>query len=164
VQRYTVLTSVHDHLLQVTRRSGNDLRELGWQLTAVRNSYVDGSRYKGIHLNTRDPRGQRIEIQVQSTAAIAVKEATTGPYELARNEKLPRAVREQARRECIRLADSLPSPLGLEQLTELAGCPVRVEGYGLARGQTTGRGRRATGEDRRFEAGQQRSMKRGREQ
>ncbi|MGW5193740.1 hypothetical protein ACWEOO_31120 [Kribbella sp. NPDC004138] len=163
VQRYTVLTSVHGRLPEVTRRSADNLRDLGWQLTAVRNSYVDGSRYKGIHLNTLDPRGQRIEIQVQSRAAIAVKDATTRPYELARDDELPRVVREQARLECIRLTACLPNPVGLDQLSSLIDFPVSVQGYGLDRGQPKARGRRTTGLDRRADTGRDRPIERGRE-
>lgn len=137
VQRYTLLTTVHDRLAELTKRSANDLHEHGWRLTGVRNSYVDGSRYKGIHLNSVDPRGRRIEIQVQSTAAVAVKEATTKPYEIARNADLPRGVREEARLECIRLSNSLPNPVGLDRLTELLGIPVQRKGYG--HGQVDGR-------------------------
>ncbi|MGW1343670.1 hypothetical protein ACWCOV_21660 [Kribbella sp. NPDC002412] len=133
VQRYTVMTPVHDRLAELARRAAAGLQDLGWQLAAVRNSYVEGSRYKGVHLDTVDRRGRRIEVQLHSSASIWVKEATTAPYVIERDANRPRAEPELARAECIRLSAGLPMPRGLDDLTELGGCPVTVRGYGLGR-------------------------------
>jgi hypothetical protein len=133
LQRYTVMTSDHERLVDLLKGTASRLQDRGWELKRIRNSYVPGSRYKGIHLDTHDPRGQRIEVQVHSAASLAVKEATTRPYEVERDERRPKPEREVARGECIRLSESLPTPRGLDHLTELGGCPVTVRGYGLDR-------------------------------
>ncbi|MFI5735253.1 hypothetical protein ACIA49_34390 [Kribbella sp. NPDC051587] len=132
-QRYTVAAAAHDRLVEVAERAAQHLLRYGWLVTAVRNSYVDGSRYKGLHVATLDSRGRRIEVQVHSRTSLAVKEGTTKPYEIARNRDLSPLVREQARLEAVRLTDGLATPPGLADLTELGGCSVRVAGYGLGR-------------------------------
>jgi hypothetical protein len=66
-----------------------------------------------------------------------VKEATTSLYEIERDVRLPKDDRDQATAECVRLSAKLPTPQGLDELTDLGGCPVTVRGYGL--GQTPGR-------------------------
>jgi hypothetical protein len=131
LQRYTMMTGDHGGVVDLLKETATRLQDRGWELKRVRNSYVSGSRYKGIHLDTYDPRGQRIEVQVHSTASLAVKEATTRPYEVERDERRAKPERELARGECILLSESLPTPRGLNQLTELGGCPVTVRGYGL---------------------------------
>jgi hypothetical protein len=108
----------------------------------VRNSYVDGSRYKGLHLDWRNPAGLRIEIQVHSPSSVAIKEATTRLYEVERDRSLPRPDRDAARAECVRLSATLEQPPGLDRLTSLGGCEVYVRGYGL--GRRTGKMARTT--------------------
>ncbi|TDD42331.1 hypothetical protein E1263_42240 [Kribbella antibiotica] len=132
-QRYTVAAALHDRLVDAAQRAAEHLLQCGWELTAVRNSYVDGSRYKGLHVTTLDPRGRRIEIQLHSRTSLAVKEGTTRPYEIARDRNLSPVIRDQARLEAVRLTETLKTPPGLAELTELGGCPVRVAGYGLGR-------------------------------
>ncbi|GAA1711468.1 hypothetical protein GCM10009745_69460 [Kribbella yunnanensis] len=132
-QRYTVAAVAHGQLVEVAQSTAEHLLRHGWELTAVRNSYVDGSRYKGLHIATLDPRGRRIEVQVHSRASLSVKEGTTKPYEIARNRDLSPLVREQARLEAVRLTDGLETPPGLDDLRQLGGCSVRVAGYGLGR-------------------------------
>ncbi|MEV6416553.1 hypothetical protein [Kribbella sp. NPDC051718] len=133
LQRYTMMTGDHLRLVDLLKETAARLQDRGWELQRIRNSYVPGSRYKGIHLDTHDPRGQRIEVQVHSAASLAVKEATTKPYEVERDERRSKPERELARGECIRLSESLPTPPGLDRLVELGGCPVTVRGYGLDR-------------------------------
>lgn len=62
LQRYTMMTGDHDRLVDLLKETAAQLQDRGWALKGVRNSYVPGSRYKGIHLDTYDPRGQRIEV------------------------------------------------------------------------------------------------------
>jgi hypothetical protein len=133
LQRYTMMTGDHERLVDLLKETASRLQDRGWELKRIRNSYVPGSRYKGIHLDTHDPRGQRIEVQVHSAASVAIKEATTRSYEIERDERRPKPERELARGEGIRLSESLPTPRGLDQLTELGGCLVTVRGYGLDR-------------------------------
>lgn len=136
LQRFTVMAHAHDDLVDLVRHVAGDLQGRGWQLSGVRNSYVEGSRYKGVHLDTQDPRGQRIEVQLHTVASIAVKEATTSLYEIERDIRLPRNNRDEAMVECVRLSAELPTPQGLDELTSLGGCPVTVRGYGLRQAPT----------------------------
>jgi hypothetical protein len=136
LQRFTVIIRAHDELVDLVKHVASELQDHGWQLSAVRNSYVEGSRYKGVHLDTQDPRGQRIEVQLHTAASIAVKEATTSLYEIERDPRLRRTSREEAKAECVRLSAKLPTPRGLDELADLGGCPVTVRGYGLGRTST----------------------------
>jgi hypothetical protein len=136
LQRFTVIVPAHDELVDLVKHVASELQERGWQLNQVRNSYTEGSRYKGFHLDTQDPRGQRIEVQLHTTASIAVKEATTTLYEIERDTRVSKTDRDDARAECVRLSAKLPTPQGLDELTDLGGCPVTVRGYGLGRTST----------------------------
>ena len=117
----------------MARHVTDEIRARGWTIDGVRNSYVDGSRYKGLHLDIREPGGRRIEVQLHTSASIAVKQATTRPYEIERDRRNSRAVRFKARYECIQLSAALKTPRGLDRLTDLGGCAVTVRGYGLGR-------------------------------
>ncbi|MDX6280739.1 MAG: hypothetical protein QOH03_1810 [Kribbellaceae bacterium] len=110
-----------------------ELQAKGWRLTRARNSYVERSRYKGLHLDWRTPGGQRVEVQVHSPRSVQVKESTTRLYETERDRRRPAQERDAARAECVRLSASLTPPDGLEELKTLGECEVEVRGYGLGR-------------------------------
>jgi hypothetical protein len=133
VLRYTVVADEPDRLVELARHLVSELQDRGWQLKSVRNSYVDGSRYKGLHLDTVDAGGRRVEVQLHTPASVAVKEATTRLYEVERDTRSPGVERDLARAECVRLSTALETPRGLDELASLGECRVEVRGYGLGR-------------------------------
>jgi predicted RNA binding protein YcfA (HicA-like mRNA interferase family) len=133
IQRYTYLTD-DPRFVDLAKSVTQELQAKGWQLTRARNSYVDRSRYKGLHLDWRTPGGQRVEVQVHTPRSVAVKESTTRLYETERDRRRPPQERDTARAECVRLSASLAPPQGLDELDMLAGCKVEVRGYGLEGG------------------------------
>jgi hypothetical protein len=104
-------------------------------MEAAHHSYVDGSRYKGLHAFLL-AHGERVELQVHSDESIDVKERTTPLYEIERDRDQPPAAREAARRECIALSDQMKQPAGIDNLKELGGVPVKAISYGKQRQQS----------------------------
>jgi hypothetical protein len=139
VLRYTYLTEA-SRFVELAKGMTEELQAKGWHLTGARNSYVEQSRYKGLHLDWRTPGGQRVEVQVHTPDSVAVKESTTRLYETERDRKLPRPERDIARAECVRLSGSLVPPQGLPDLETLGGCKVDVRGYGIGRGSVPSAG------------------------
>ncbi|MEV6272359.1 hypothetical protein AB0L64_34660 [Kribbella sp. NPDC051936] len=134
VLRYTALVKHPDELTQAAIRTIDRLNDNNWQTQAAHHSYVDGSRYKGLHAFLR-AQGESVELQVHSNESIEVKERTTGLYEIERDRRQPGAARDAARRECIALSDQMTQPAGIEQLKELGGVPVNAISYGKKRQQ-----------------------------
>jgi hypothetical protein len=132
VLRYTAAVRHPDELTKAVVRTIDRLQNQDWQMESALHSYVDGSRYKGLHTFLRS-HGERIELQVHSGESIDVKERTTPLYEIERDIDQEPAVRDAARRECIALSDQMTHPAGIDDLRELGGVTVRAIGYGRQR-------------------------------
>ena len=128
--RFTVLTPTPDRLVAAARSTCEELRRAGWRADYAMHSYTDGSRYKGIHAYFETPSGHRVELQFHSVASVKVKEETTRWYEIERSARSSPEERTAARVSCVRLSATLVEPPQLDTLTELGGCPVRVNTYG----------------------------------
>ncbi|MFC9690461.1 hypothetical protein ACFTSF_18075 [Kribbella sp. NPDC056951] len=129
VLRYTAAVEHPDDLTAAAVRTIDRLTGQQAEMEAAHHSYVDGSRYKGLHTSLRSYE-QRYELQVHSAESIRVKEQTTSLYEIERDLDQPRDVRGAARRECIELSHAMTQPAGIDELTELGGIPVRAISYG----------------------------------
>lgn len=134
VLRYTAVVKHPDELTNAAIRTIDRLNDSNWKTAAAHHSYVDGSRYKGLHALLR-AHGEHVELQVHSDESIDVKERTTGLYEIERDREQPAAARDAARRECIALSDQMTQPAGIEDLKELGGVPVKAISYGKQRRQ-----------------------------
>lgn len=131
VLRYTMLVDQPDDLVGGTLALTGRLSGDGWTVQDARHSYVEGSRYRGLHTTMRTAVGADVEFQFHSRASAAVKETTTRLYEVNRDPSRPPHEREQAQLECVRLSDQLAVPAGLDELAELGGCPVQIRRYGI---------------------------------
>jgi len=136
VLRYTAAVESPDHLAAAAVRTINRLTDQQAEMEAAHHSYVDGSRYKGLHTLLRSY-NQRYELQVHSAESIRVKDRTTSLYEIERDVDQPPEVRAAARRECIELSSAMTQPAGIDELTELGGVAVRTIGYGKQAGRST---------------------------
>jgi hypothetical protein len=95
---------------------------------AAHHSYVEGSRYKGLHVFLRG-HGQLVELQVHSRQSLAVKERTTKPYEIVRDRDQPKQERDKEEDFCIACSEAMTQPAGIDALTQLGGVPVEVRHY-----------------------------------
>jgi hypothetical protein len=127
--RYTALTEVPDTLVDAARDTCDELSRAGWQIRYAKQSYTEGSRYKGIHGYFVTPSDDRVEVQFHSVASVKVKEATTPWYEIERDARSSPGERTAAREECVRLWATLQEPPGIGILTELGGLRVAVSNY-----------------------------------
>lgn len=130
VLRYTVLAASPDTLVDSTRQTVDRLVDRGWTVDSAHHSYVDDSRYKGVHVIMRDPSRQQVEVQFHTPESAEVKARTTRLYEVERDPRQPRQRRSDARAECIRLSAAMTTPADIGRLTELHGVPVAARCYG----------------------------------
>lgn len=130
VLRYTVLAASPDTLVDSTRQTVDRLVDRGWTVDSAHHSYVDDSRYKGVHVIMWDPSRQQVEVQFHTPESAEVKARTTRLYEVERDPRQPRQRRSDARAECIRLSAEMTTPADIGQLTELHGVPVAARCYG----------------------------------
>jgi hypothetical protein len=129
VLRFTVVVPNPDDVVDAATSMVGDLESRGWAMDSAHHSYVDGSRYKGLHAFLRCE-GEVIELQVHSRESIEVKTRTTPLYEIERDPRQSRQARDAARSACISLSDGMRHPIGIAELTELGGVPVEVRKYG----------------------------------
>ncbi|GAA1547198.1 hypothetical protein [Kribbella lupini] len=149
VLRYTVLVDRPDQVVAAAERTADGLLGRGWSMSSAHHSYVEGSRYKGLHLALRH-RGQTIEVQVHSRESVEVKERTTHEYGIERDRDQPRKARDAAREKCVRWSAEMTQPLGIDELQVLGGVKVDRRCYGGKR--PTGRADSAK-RPRRFDDG-----------
>jgi hypothetical protein len=140
VLRFTIVAESPDDLVLIARQAVAELQGEQWKAAFARNSYVDGSRYKGLHVNFHDASGQAVELQFHSPQSIGVKTATTLLYNIERDRDRPAREREAARAECVNLSETLAMPRGLPELRSIGGVVVDERGYGLPRRVDESRG------------------------
>lgn len=131
--RYTVVAPEPDDLVEAAGDTVEALRSKGWAVESSHHSYVDGSRYKGLHTFLRT-QGVLVELQIHSRESIDIKTQTTPLYEVERDPRQDKEARAGARDQCIALSDGMRQPAGIDDLRELGGVPVVVRSYGKSRG------------------------------
>lgn len=131
--RYTVLTPEPNDVVNTAVDLVHRLQGKGWAMDSAHHSYVDGSRYKGLHAFLRR-HGELIEVQVHSNESIDVKNRTTPLYEVERDPRQDRAARDAAREACRAMSAKMTHPAGIADLSELGGVPVSVRSYGKKQG------------------------------
>jgi hypothetical protein len=129
VVRYTVVSPEGDRLVETVKSSIENLRRSGWTVRHAYHSYVDGNRYKGVHVALREPGGMTVEVQFHSEQSLEVKAATTRFSRQERDVTLPIAERAAARHHQIERADEIATPPGLKGLRELGGVAVKTKVY-----------------------------------
>jgi hypothetical protein len=127
--RYTIVVPDPDDLVDAAAGIVRNLRSKGWVMDSAHHSYVDGSRYKGLHAFLRCE-GELIELQIHSQESLEVKTRTTPLYETERDPRQTKQARATARSACISLSDGMRHPTGIAELAELGGVPVEVRKYG----------------------------------
>ena len=108
---------------------------MGWTMDSAHHSYLEGSRYKGLHAFLRCY-DELIELQIHSRESIDVKERTTPLYVVERDNRQDKQVRDAARAASIALSETMRQPAGVDELDELGGVPVARRVYGKRRGQS----------------------------
>ncbi len=150
VLRYTVGVDHPDQVVRAARRMVEQMTARGWPMESAHHSYHPGSRYKGLHFFVRG-QGQVVEIQVHSRQSIAVKERTTEPYEIFRDNTRSRAEQDAAQDVCIEYSEPMTQPAGIDALKDLGGVPVEARSYGRrpAKSPRVGEGGTSRRQDRR---------------
>lgn len=129
ILRYTVVAPEPDHIVGTATELSEQLQAKGWTMDSAHHSYVEGSRYKGLHLFLRS-QGELIELQVHSQESIDVKTRTTPLYEVERDLRQDRVLRDSARQASIELSGRMRHPAGIEDLSTLGGVAVSIRSYG----------------------------------
>ncbi|HEY0691186.1 MAG TPA: hypothetical protein VGD71_19375 [Kribbella sp.] len=130
VLRFTVLAEGPDTLVDSARGTVDRLNAAGWRVESAHQSYLDDSRYKGLHAIMRTDSGVQVEVQFHTSESIGVKTLTTGLYHTERDPRQTREVRAAASREAIQLSAAMTKPSGIDALTDLGGVEVEPRRYG----------------------------------
>ncbi|GAA1601866.1 hypothetical protein GCM10009789_65070 [Kribbella sancticallisti] len=137
--RYTIVAPDPDDIVKTASAACDSLMAKGWTMESAHHSYVDDSRYKGLHLFL-EIHGERVELQLHSRESIDVKTRTTPLYLIERDRQQPKSSRDTARQECIALSDQMRQPAGIDDLAVLGGVAVSTRRYGKGRQQPKPRG------------------------
>lgn len=131
--RYTVAIEKHVELPTGLERTIEGLRAQGWEPVEVKDSYLSGNSYKGLHIIACTPLGRTVEVQVHSEQSIKLKEKIHVDYEIARDQSRSRSERRAAGRRCIEASKAVGTPPGLGGYF-----PAGSEDDGGAKGQVRG--------------------------
>lgn len=127
--RYTVAVPEHDSIPEAGTRTVRELRARGWEITEVQSTYVSGNSYKGLHIIGKPPGGPATEVQVHSELSLAAKEDTHKDYEISRDRSQPLPERLAANARTKARSEAVPTPAGMDSLTEIDGIPIRIKTY-----------------------------------
>ncbi len=115
VVRFTVMSD-HDKIADSVEKMEKAMAQKGYRQTERENKWTDGDgAYKAIHLQFESPDGERFEVQVHSSVALAFKNKGHHYYETSRvqpNEKRKLAGLEK----CKSIWMTCPTPKGVERL------------------------------------------------
>lgn len=91
----------------------------GFQIKSVKNFWVPGNDYKGIHLIGIDPRGMPFELQFHTPKSFEIKNLIHPIYEEARLLPLSSAKRKELYQLMIDMSAEQPTPRGVRAIGEL---------------------------------------------
>lgn len=125
--RYTLLVDEHEQIVPAARQTLTNLSGQGMAVVEASETYRPGASYKGVHFLVRvqAPEGTTFELQVHSVLSQRVKDAAHVHYERARDPDSSDADVAAATSACIELSEGVPTPPGLEQWDEVAGCRIQ---------------------------------------
>lgn len=144
--RFTIALERHEDLPTGLERTIESLRAQGWEPLEVKDSYLSGNSYKGLHLIARTPEQRVVEVQIHSEQSAKVKESIHEDYEVARDRSRSRADTRAAAWRCIEASRQVPSPSGLaeyypagrsddgEATGQVGGVPIRKKAYTRSEG------------------------------
>jgi hypothetical protein len=116
--RFTI-TYPDGSLTGSVERALERLRGQGYEVLEVKNSWVEGNRYKGINVDLRAPDGLRFELQLHTPESWQLKQQTHGLYEVVRDPGYPLSMRQRAHEELVRLSAQLEHPPDIERIGTL---------------------------------------------
>lgn len=128
VIRYTAVAAP-EQVVPTAQTVVSQLVDRGWTVVEVEQSYADGNSYKGLHVIVRHPGGMSAELQFHSEASQQVKDHTHLDYETVRNTSVPAEERVAKSQQMVRAWAEVPTPAGIEELTELVGCQAKTKSY-----------------------------------
>lgn len=117
--RYTAMAPSHDKLGETCNNVVDGLKKAGYHIVEVDNKWMEPTDegYHGLHLEVVTPDwSQHFELQVHSDEAIDIKARQHPLYEVTRVKSNSKALRNQIKRDSIKMGRSLPKPKGIEKL------------------------------------------------
>lgn len=115
VVRYTVMSD-HDGIADTVEKMEKAMQKKGYKQTERDNKWVNGDgSYKAIHLEFESPTGERFEVQVHSSVALAFKNKGHHYYETARKQSTEKRKNAGLER-CKSVWMTCPTPKGIERL------------------------------------------------
>jgi hypothetical protein len=113
--RYTLVADASTLSADVRSTIG-DLRDRGYQVLEVKNSFQDGATYKGINATLRSPDGQVFELQFHTPESLEVKGQTHGLFEELRLPDTSDARKAEIIDELRQMSAQLDNPPGVGTL------------------------------------------------
>ena len=134
--RYAICVEDQGPLTGALESAVSGLRARGWEPQEVKDTYVEGNFYKGLHIIARTPAGRTCEVQVHTDTSLRVKEEIHGAYETIRDGGARMSDREAAKRKCVEASSQIPTPEGLdryyppgETVGSVLGVKIRKKAY-----------------------------------
>lgn len=114
--RYTICVKDTDQVVPALGTTIDGLREHGWTIDKIKDSYLSDNSYKGLHIIARAPSGRPVEVQIHSQESIDVKDIIHTDYEIARSADVEPDERAAAGDRCVIASRQIRNPAGLDAL------------------------------------------------
>lgn len=116
--RYTMTYSPQAYSEGLNNALGR-LSERGHQVGDVKNTWAEGSSYKGINVSMKDPGGQPFELQFHTPESFQAKMDSHHLYELERDPNVAEDVATEVHATMVERCALLTHPLGVESIGTL---------------------------------------------
>lgn len=114
--RYTICVQDTDQVVPALGTTIDGLREHGWTIDKIKDSYLSDNSCKGLHIIARAPSGRPVEVQIHFRESIDVKDITHTDYEIARSADVEPDERAAAGDRCVIASRQIRNPAGLDGL------------------------------------------------
>lgn len=132
IVRYTFLCEKHDDITRIIQESSEKLLCKGYETVQIKNSYIDGNRYKGFSIVWEHPTNkENFEIQYHSEMSLRLKKDSHRLYRVLRNFENSFEERSAAVQQCQEIYDALPTPEGLNNLKKIGSSVVSLKQYAV---------------------------------
>lgn len=120
VVRYTQMVS-HDKIADSCQKTIDKLREKGYNISGLENTWISDRAYKGINIDVISPEGQKFELQIHSKESMEVKNACHILYEKQRQYPKTSVEYKHLEEQMKEISNKIPIPSGIDAIKTFKG-------------------------------------------
>lgn len=111
----------HDKIADSCQKTMDKLREKGYNISGLENTWISDRAYKGINIDVISPEGQKFELQIHSKESMEVKNACHILYEKQRQYPKTSVEYKHLEEQMKEISNKIPIPSGIDAIKTFKG-------------------------------------------